>query len=332
LPELRRLGFDINVTPLLDDEYLCRKYDGRSTLGAIARAYTRRAIAVLPRRHAADVVWIEKELWPWAPAWLERFAWGRRPVMLDFDDAVFHSYDLHRSPAARALFGDKIDQLMRAATLVVVGNDYLARRARQAGAQRVEVLPTVVDLKRYVVATRETVTDAPLRVGWIGSPATVDYVRQLAGPLAALAAKRRVVLRLIGAKVNLPNVPIEFVPWTESGEVQAIADLDVGVMPLPDSPWERGKCGYKLVQYLACGVPVVASPVGVNATLVQPGENGFLATTDAEWIQALTCLADDEALRRRLGAQGRALVESRYSLQVAAPILAAWLNELGGMR
>ena len=332
LPELRRLGLDIDVSPLLDDEYLRRKYAGRPTPVAIARAYAGRAAVVLARRDSADVVWIEKELWPWAPAWLERLAWGRRPVVLDYDDAVFHSYDLHRSGVARALFGGKIDRLMRAAALVVAGNDYLAQRARQAGAPRVEVLPTVVDLQRYAVAARPSEVDGPLRIGWIGSPATIDYMRLLADPLAALATQRRIVLRLIGATLDLPGVPTEHVPWTEAGEVQAIAELDVGVMPLPDSPWERGKCGYKLVQYLACGVPVVASPVGVNTKIVQPGQNGFLAATDAEWVQALTCLADDAALRRRLGAQGRALVESRYSLQVAAPTLAAWLQELGARR
>ncbi len=329
LPELRRLGLDIEVSPLLDDEYLRRKYAGRSTFRFIVRAYVRRAAALLARRSTADVVWVEKELWPWAPAWLERLAWGRRPVVLDYDDAVFHSYDLHRSRVARALFGGKIDRLMRAAALVVAGNDYLAQRARQAGAPRVELLPTVVDLRRYAVTERPREPDDPLRIGWIGSPATIAYMRQLAAPLAALAKNRRVVLRLIGATLDLPGVPTEHVPWTEAGEAQSIAELDVGVMPLPDSPWERGKCGYKLVQYLACGVPVVASPVGVNTKIVQPGRNGFLATTDAEWLQALTCLADDAALRRRLGAQGRELVESRYSLQVAAPTLAAWLHELG---
>jgi len=332
LPDLSRHGLDIDVSPLLDDEYLRLKYAGRPTLGAVIRAYLRRAAVLLARRHKADVVWVEKELWPWAPAWLERLAWGRRPVVLDYDDAVFHSYDLHRSRLARALFGGKIDRLMRSAAIVVAGNDYLAQRARQAGAPRVELLPTVVDLRRYAVAARSALPDGPLRIGWIGSPATIAYVRQLAAPLAALATKRRIVLRLIGATLDLPGVPTEHVPWTEAGEVQAIAELDVGVMPLPDSPWERGKCGYKLIQYLACGVPVVASPVGVNTAIVQPGQNGYLAATDAEWVQALTCLADDAALRRRLGAHGRALVESRYSLQVAAPKLAAWLHELGTRR
>lgn len=332
LPELRRLGLNIDVSPLLDDEYLRRKYAGRATLGAIARAYAGRAAALLARRHKADVVWIEKELWPWAPAWLERLTWGQRPVVLDYDDAIFHSYDLHRSPVARRLFGGKIDCLMRGAALVVAGNDYLAERARQAGAPRVELLPTVVDLHRYPLVERQRAPDDPLRIGWIGSPATIAYMHLLAAPLAELATQRRMVLRLIGATLDLPGVPTEHVPWTEAGEAQAISELDVGVMPLPDSPWERGKCGYKLVQYLACGVPVVASPVGVNMQIVHPGQNGFLAATDAEWVQALTCLADDAALRHRLGAQGRVLVESRYSLQAAAPALAAWLHELGAGR
>lgn len=332
LPELRRRGLAIQTRSLLGDDYLRRKYARRGTRGAIARAYARRLADLLAPGPTADVLWVEKELWPWAPAWVERLIASRRPLMLDFDDAIFHNYDLHPRPLVRSLYGDKIDRLMQAASIVVAGNDYLAARARQAGARRVELLPTVVDLDRYPLVEAGNRPSGPLRIGWIGSPSTIDYVRRLAAPLAALAARRPIVLRLIGAALELPGVPVEQVPWSEDTEASSIAGLDVGIMPLPDSPWERGKCGYKLIQYMACGVPVVASPVGANQHIVRPGDNGYLAGTDADWVQALSRLAEDPAQRRALGLQGRSLVESHYSLQVAAPRLANWLHELGGSR
>lgn len=328
IPALRDAGIEVTVRPLLSDDYLRHKYAGRGVTGEIVAAYARRAFQ-LAQTPNADVVWIEKELWPWAPAWLERGAWHGKPVVLDYDDAVFHNYDLHRLAAVRALYGGKIDALMKRASLVTAGSGYLAGRARSAGATRVEWLPTVVDTARYRVAPAKPHDDGrPLVIGWIGSPATIGYVRALAEPLAALARQRRIVLRLIGAKLDLPGVPVEFVPWAEDREVEAIATFDVGVMPLPDSPWERGKCGYKLVQYMACGLPVVASPVGANMQIVLPGETGFLAANDAEWLSALTRLVDDAALRQRLGAAGRARAEAHYSLHAAAPRLAAWLHGL----
>jgi len=328
VPALRDAGIKVTVRPLLSDDYLRHKYAGRGVAGEIAVAYARRALA-LARTPNADVVWIEKELWPFAPAWLEHAAWRGKPVVLDYDDAVFHNYDLHRLSAVRSLYGGKIDALMQRASLVTAGSGYLVERARSAGAARVEWLPTVVDTARYGVAHAQQRADGgPLVIGWIGSPATIGYMRALAAPLAALARQRRIVLRLVGAKLDLPGVQVEHVPWAEEREVEAIAALDVGLMPLPESPWERGKCGYKLVQYMACGLPVVASPVGANTQIVVPGETGFLAATDAEWLAALTRLADDTALRQRLGAAGRARAEAHYSLHAAAPRLAAWLHGL----
>jgi glycosyltransferase involved in cell wall biosynthesis len=136
------------------------------------------------------------------------------------------------------------------------------------------------------------------------------------------------VLRLIGAQLEIPGVNIECLPWSQATEAQSIAGIDIGLMPLRDSPWERGKCGYKLIQYMACSKPVVASPVGVNARIVQSGVNGFLARSTAEWVETLSLLAADPNLRVACGKQGRSMVESQYSLQVAAPRLASWFHEL----
>jgi glycosyltransferase involved in cell wall biosynthesis len=310
---------------LLDDRYLRRKYAGHPTLADTLRCYGRRA-AYFARAERADLDWVEKELWPYAPAMLERALLARRPFALDLDDAIFHNYDLRRRAVVRTLWGRKIDRLMAASALVTAGNAYLAERARDAGAPRVEVVPTVIDLDRYPTPAASPEGDR-VDIVWIGSPATVGYLRALAQPLAQLAAMRDIRLLVIGGgAVTMAGVDVRCMPWSAATEAVDIARGQIGVMPLPDSPWERGKCGYKLIQYMACGLPVVASPVGVNREIVLPGENGLFADGDSQWLEALVTLASDAALRRRLGAAGRARAEQVYSVQAVAPRLADLLR------
>ncbi len=280
-------------------------------------------------RHATsfDAVWVEKEMLPWLPAWIEfgLFPSGV-PLIVDYDDAVFHSYDQHPYAFVRAFLGNKIDAVMGRADLVVVGNDYLADRARLAGAQRVEFLPTVVDIQRYspsTAAPRSSIT-----IGWMGSPATARYLRLLPQVYHDL---RTLDVRWIAIGANssqLEGLPFTVQPWKEETEVESIQDFDIGIMPLADLPFERGKCGYKLIQYMACGKPVVASPVGVNAQIVRHGLDGFLANSQEEWTTALTRLIQDDALRQHMGLAARKRVEEHYSLQVMAPRLSQLLLSL----
>jgi glycosyltransferase involved in cell wall biosynthesis len=164
-------------------------------------------------------------------------------------------------------------------------------------------------------------------VGWIGSPTTAPYTLRLENPLLELGAKTPAVMRLVGANpLPFRSLQPEYIAWSEANEVEQIAGFDVGVMPLDDAPWERGKCGYKLIQYMACGLPVIASPVGVNRELVRHGENGYLAETEDEWRQALFALGSNPELRARMGRKGRSLVESSYCTRVTAPRLIALLE------
>jgi len=246
--------------------------------------------------------------------------------IVDYDDALFHRYDRHRSWLIRSLLGRKIDSVMRHAALVVAGNDYLAERARAAKARRVEIVPTVVDLTRYVALQSDN--NHTLVIGWIGSPATSCYLSAIASVYESLT--KRFDLRFVAVGVSEEEVrglPIEVWHWSEKTEVQSIQAFDIGIMPLEDSPWECGKCGYKLIQYMACGLPVVASPVGVNRQIIEHGSNGFLAQDVHEWVQALDRLLKDQDLRRRMGAKGRERVEAWYSLQVQAPRLEGLMRE-----
>jgi len=283
-------------------------------------AYSHRVLQLM-RRHLFDLVWIEKEALPWLPVWIERALLCGVPYVLDFDDALFHHYDLHPSPLVRCFLGHRLDLLMADARLVVCGNDYLAERAKHAGAPWVEVLPTAIDLERYHSPPADNSDCDVPRIVWIGSPTTVHYLNLIHKSLLSLRERYPFKLRVIGARLDLLGIDVEYIDWSEESEVSAIQACQVGIMPLLDSPWERGKCGYKLIQYMACGLPVVASPVGVNHMIVHEGVNGFLAGSHDEWVVKLESLLRDEPLRQRMGTAGRLRVESEYCIQETGPRL-----------
>lgn len=335
LPLLESSRFQITLSPLICDEMLSARYKkGRYGFFSLLRAYFNRYLA-LKNKKQFDLIWIEKEVLPWIPLWVEQKLLRGALYLLDYDDAIFHNYDQHKSVIARRLLGRKLDGLMAGATLVVGGNDYLMQRARDAGAPKVEFLPTVIDLPRYPLKRvghgNETAdSDGLLRIVWIGSPSTAPYLRLLERPLQALAERHPFVLRIIGGGAfDLPKVRTEIVQWSEETEVDDISACDIGIMPLNDSLWERGKCGYKLVQYMACGLPTVASGVGVNSEIVREGDNGFIANSDSDWLTALTKLLENPALRTQMGSAGRRRVEEEYCVQRTAPRLAELLDQAG---
>jgi glycosyltransferase involved in cell wall biosynthesis len=253
----------------------------------------------------------------------------RIPLVADYDDATFHTYDRHPGRILSSLMGGKIDAVMRRSSLVVAGNGYIAERARRAGAARVEILPSVIDLDRYPPAP-DPRNGLPT-VGWIGSPTTARHLKTVESALREVVAGGKARVAIVGAPGNpLESVPALFRPWSEETEVAEIRSFDVGIMPLPDEPWERGKCGYKLIQYMGCCLPVVASPVGVNREIVADGVNGFLASGHDEWMATLSRLANDATLRREMGSKGRGVVASRFSLQVTAPRLLELLHIAAG--
>ncbi|MEQ1527275.1 MAG: glycosyltransferase family 4 protein [Gallionella sp.] len=327
LPPLESAEIEYVVSPLFNDEMLLLKYQqGGYSLLDVLSAYWRR-IWTLLRAHQFDLVWIEKEALPWFPAWFERGLLRRVPYALDFDDAIFHNYDLHRSAWVRRIYGRRIDCLMAGAHLVIAGNRYLAERAIAAGTRRVEVVPTVVDLARYKAKQVYSVAAKP-RIVWIGSPSTVKYLVELAGSFSLLAKRQAYTLRVIGGgELTIPGVEVESLPWSEDTEAALIEECDVGIMPLKDSPWEQGKCGYKLIQYMACGLPTVASPIGANRDVVIDAETGLFADSIHAWVDALATLLSDADLRQRFGQAGRARAETEYSLQQVAPRLITLLKK-----
>lgn len=273
---------------------------------------------------------IQAELLPYFPGIFEKiFSLVGIRYILDYDDAIFHLYDQHRLGLVRWLFSKKIAHIMQGAEIVIAGNSYIANYALKNGVRRVMVIPTVINLDRYPPYTRANARIPQFTIGWIGSPSTSKFLKLIAPALAKVCANGNVRVVLIGSgEIELPGVPVEIFPWHEDTEVDLMRDFDVGIMPLPDEPWARGKCGFKLIQYMACGLPVIASPVGVNSEIVQEGVNGFLPVDNAGWVKAFDFLRENEESQQNMGASGRQAVEQRYCLQVTAPRLVRLLGEV----
>jgi len=326
LPYFEQCGLDVEVRPLLGDTYLTQKLDeGRSGALEAVKGMIDRLLTLREVRQFALVV-VHMEALPYLPAFFER-ALTRLgvPYVYDFDDASFHQYDQDLRWIVRRVLSGKIPRVIEGAALVTAGNEYLASYARQFNSN-VSIVPTVVDVEKFAPAQAPTPRDRVV-IGWIGSPSTAAYVVERERVWQAVTGNRRSSLRLVGAgPVSFGTVEVDARPWREDTETAEVRDFDIGIMPLKDDAWSRGKCGFKLIEYLSCGVPVVASPVGVNARIVQDGETGFLCSTDEQWIARLTQLVDDASLRRAMGARGRDAIRQHWSLQRWGPQLAGLLS------
>jgi len=326
LPYFESQGIDVTVKPLLSDAYVTALYVGGDRRFEIIKGYLSRLFLLLIAKRY-DVVVVEKEIFPFLPAFAERFLrLIKVPYLADYDDAIFHNYDLSRNKFVRFILGKKIDTVMRLASVVTAGNKYLAERAVNSGANKVEIIPTVVDSERY--APKNIYNSEDLIVGWIGTPSTSKYLKPLLPVFDKLQEKYGTRFVAVGAnQEDFKDSVVEAWPWSEDTEVTSIQKFDIGIMPLVDSPWEHGKCGYKLIQYMACGVPVVASAVGVNCEIVKEGQNGLLVNKPDEWYPVMSnMLSLTSKQLEKFGKSGREMVSHWYSLDVQAPRLISALK------
>jgi glycosyltransferase involved in cell wall biosynthesis len=332
VPALEAAGFEVHVHPLLGDDYIASVAEGTNyPKTSVMRAYARR-FRQLSNLGETGIIWVYAELFPYLPAAFEQLAFrSSRPVVYDFDDAFFIPYDENSNPAVRAILSGKLAPLIRNAAMACCGNRVLQEYAERF-TSRTTILPTVVDTDRYRPAERDA-TEAPLTIGWIGSPSTWCNVEPLLPLLEEVCRSGMARFRAIGAGpaatgVRFPG--LELAPWSEDGEIAEIQAMDIGMMPLLDRPFQRGKSGFKLVQYMACGLPSIASPVGVNSDIVDEGETGLLASSTEEWGRGLTRLMGDPALRQRFGEAGRRKAVSTYSLRAHAPRLVQVMERVRG--
>ncbi len=308
-PALQAAGHGLDVCPLPRDWW------GRLRLFRMLRG--------------ADVV-VQRRLLPlWQVAYLRQIV---NRLIFDFDDAVFSRDSYHARGVEHAGRLRRFASMVRRSDAVVAGNEFLAERARRWNTA-VRVIPTCVDPGRYTPRPALPFK-AGLEMVWVGSSSTLQGLERttaLWGELGRSVPGLRLKL-VCDRTMRLQNLPVDFKPWTEAGEAADIAAADVGVSWIPDDDWSRGKCGLKVLQYMAAGLPVVANSVGVHREMVRPGETGFLADTPAEWVAAMRRLAVDPTLRRSMGAAGRALVEAKYSVRVGSRLWTSLLDELSARR
>ncbi|MCE9577251.1 MAG: glycosyltransferase family 4 protein [Deltaproteobacteria bacterium] len=257
-----------------------------------------------------DVAWLQRPMVQYGFTALERHVAARVPTVFDFDDAIFHnSWGLARF---------KVRRIIDAAHHVVVGNRYLADFVDAPG--KTTIIPTVVDADRYAV--RPDPGDGPFTIVWTGLSSNLKELAPYAAAFRRVLAETGGRLVIIADRLDAPfldGMAVEFVTWSPEVEVSALAAGHVGVMPIADSKYNRGKCGFKLIQYMARAIPVVASPVGANRDIVRDGVDGFHAATVDAWADALLTLARDADLRRRMGASARQRVVDGYSVTAVVP-------------
>jgi glycosyltransferase involved in cell wall biosynthesis len=331
IPYLREAGFDVTVSSFYSRDYFGFVYRPgnylRKATGFMALAWRRFRELFSMRQY--DLVLLYREAIPIGPPVVER--WIRRlgiPIVYDFDDAIFlpavseanRAFSFLKSPR-------RASQILAISNQVSVGNEFLAAYARQFN-RHVTVIPTAVDTERFVPRADPGDPNRRLVVGWIGSPTTIRYLETIAGVLAEVSKRHPFTLKVSGAgrPVDFPGVDVQEVPWSMADEVSLFNTCDIGVYPLTDDDWARGKCGFKAIQCMACGVPVVAAAVGVNREIITHGVNGMLAATPQDWIDHLGRLLTDPDLRRGMAVAGRRTIQERYSLRVTAPQLAGVLN------
>lgn len=336
LPYLHEAGFDVTIKSFYTPEFFRLVYKRghhlRKAVSFLGLAWKRfEELFDLPHY---DLVFLYREAIPLGPPIVEWIIARRGiPIVYDFDDAIFLPNVSEANKAISFLKSPgRVAKVLRRSRRVVVGNEFLAHYAR-AHSSSVTVIPTAVDTERFVPRPAGPSAEGrSLVVGWIGSPTTFPYLERLAGVLREVAARRPFTLKVSGAgqPVRFPGLDVVEVPWSLADEVSLFNTCDIGVYPLTDDEWAKGKCGFKAIQFMACGVPVVAAGYGVNRDIVSDGDNGFLATTPGEWVEKIERLLTDPALRARFAAAGRRTIEERYSLRVTAPQLAAVLRDAAG--
>jgi glycosyltransferase involved in cell wall biosynthesis len=320
LPYLQSNGFECTVASALSQD----EYDDLKQPGVRAARYhiseTRNRITQILTGARYDIVFVQKAV---MSAYLRGMAallrMRTQTLVIDLDDAV-HIRPPHPLRGMARMLEDRrqLEKVIRKADLVLAGNDWLRDAAAQWSDHAV-TFPTVVDTDRYHPAKAN---EKPFQIGWIGGSSTFEYVLDLREVLEPIADETR----FIGAKASQIRWQGSTVqPWTEQEEVNAIQSFSAGIMPLRKDDWGRGKCGLKALQYMACGVPCIATPWGAATDIIEHNVNGLLADTPDEWRAAIDQVrAAGE--RQRLGNAGRSTVEAHYSLKSAAPVLASHLQ------
>lgn len=312
LKYFKAAGHEVDVRPLMYDGYVRDLYGGKRTNKLqVSLNILNRLFYVLLNARKYDFIVIEKELVSNCPYFIERLVLIGCRYSLDFDDIVSARY---KSNALRKLLlGHKINDLSSHAALITVGNRWYWKEITGGNLQ---YLPTVINIEDYPVEEYKKPDNTVPVIVWIGSPSTVKYLKIIENALQKLGKTHEFKVRVIGGNTVLNGMNLECIRWSGEKEFELLYGSDIGVMPLESSMWENGKCGFKLIQYMASGLPVVASPAPANEEIVTAGENGFIAGNEGEWVEYLSKLLEDKQLRLKMGISARKTIERSYTYQI----------------
>lgn len=302
-----KMGIETDYKPLMYEGYVKSLYTGikNSTLKKVI-CIIKRMLFVIFRKKKYDHIVIETELVKYLPYFIEKMLLKNISYSLDFDDNPKLQY------VNSKIYRNKIENLCNKAKFVTVGNSWYFKELK---GENLEYLPTVIDIEKYNKKENYK-NDKSIRIVWIGSKSTEFYLKIIQGVIVELSKKHNIIFKIIGGNLENSKINIEAVEWREETEVKNILESDIGIMPLNDTYLEKGKCGFKLIQYMACGLPVVASPAPANKEIILNNENGFIAYNENEWFYYLEKLIENADLRERLGNNARKRVEEYYCYQV----------------
>ena len=328
---LQKAGYETRFSFLLDsksDKKFYQKGQLLSKFGILVRSIWLRFRESFLQK-PADVVFVQRECFMLGTAFFEKRFSKRSKLIFDFDDSIWMQ-NISEGNRLFAFLKDagKTSKIISYADLVFAGNDYLSRFAKQYN-QAVHIVPTTIDTDAYLPV--EYAKQGPVRIGWSGSFTTIQHFQTAIPALFRIKKKygNRVEFIVIGDKnYSHPELGIKGQGWNLETELIDLRKIDIGIMPLPDDEWAKGKCGLKGLQYMALGIPTIMSPVGVNTEIIQDGENGFLASTEDEWVSKLSILIDEQEMRMRIGKNGRKTVDEKYSVKANAPLYLELFNKV----
>ena len=328
---LRSKGFQIDISFLLNEKddkifYSKGNYFGK---GRIVFKSLYKRIRELSKVSQYDLVFVFREAIFLGSAFFEKRFARKAKMIFDYDDSIW----VPNVSAANKIFSKlknsaKTGSIIEVSDLVFAGNKYLANYASQFN-KNVVIVPTTIDTDEYKPV--EKLPRDRICIGWSGSITTIEHFETKLGALLKLKKTYgdKIYFKVIGDSRYINNeLGIKGLPWKKEDELKELNEIDIGIMPLPDTEWAKGKCGLKGLQYMALGIPTVMSPVGVNSEIIMDGENGFLADKDEEWVTKLSLLIDSFELRKKLGDAGCKTVEEKYSVHANRDLYLKYFNQL----
>jgi len=329
---LKQNGYDYDFSFLISTEDDKVFYSPGNTFkkGTIfLKCFLKRLKDVL-NANSYDIIFIQREAFMTGTVFFEKqFAKSKAKVIFDFDDSIWMQNVSDANKKFRFLKdASKTSKIIECSDLIFAGNQYLSDYAKPFNSN-IRIVPTTIDTREY--QRMSLPKEEKVCIGWSGSITTIQHFKFAVPALLKIKKKYgdRIKIKVIG-DANYKNEELDVISmnWNKQDELKELSSFDIGLMPLPDDEWAKGKCGLKGLQYMALEIPTIMSPVGVNSEIIQSGVNGFLAATDDEYVSAISTLIDDEITRKKVGAEGRRTVVEKYSVQAWEKKYLQYYNEL----